>query len=64
MSTTKSPVFQTRLRKLAGGRKMISINLPKDEVNEIDQEAQKQGISRSEIIIQRYFLGKQTQQTK
>ena len=61
MSTSKSPKFRHRLKKLDGGRAKINIQLPQEEVMEIDKYAEQRGVSRSSIIAQRYFLGKEAE---
>lgn len=61
MSTSNSPKSNSRLKKLPNGRFQISIYLPIDEIKEIDQISSKNGLSRSSIITQRYFQGKNSE---
>ncbi|WP_336032956.1 CopG family transcriptional regulator [Acinetobacter bereziniae] len=62
MSTEKTPLIISRAPKLNAPREeRIAIYLPQDEVAEIDSLATKTNRSRSSIIGERYFLGKQTQ---
>lgn len=62
MSTPKSPQIKQRQKK--SGRTQLNVYLLPDEVTELDEKAEKTGISRSAIIAQRYLLGKQTELSK
>jgi metal-responsive CopG/Arc/MetJ family transcriptional regulator len=64
MSTLNSPQNRPRLKKTTGGRVRCIVYLPKDEVEAIDQIAQQTDVSRSSIIAQAYYLGKQTSEKK
>lgn len=60
MSTSNSPQNRPRSKKITGGRVQCIVYLPKDEVEAIDKVANQTDVSRSSIIAQTYFLGKQT----
>lgn len=60
MSTSNSPQNRPRAKKITGGRVRCIVYLPKDEVNAIDKLAKQSDASRSSIIAQAYYLGKQT----
>ncbi|WP_180644477.1 ribbon-helix-helix protein, CopG family [Acinetobacter bereziniae] len=60
MSKQISP-FATRPRskKINGGRVRCVVYLPKEEVDELDAIVEKTDMSRSSLIAQTYFVGKQ-----
>ena len=60
MSTSNSPQNRPRAKKITGGRVPCIVYLPKDEVASIDQIAESTDTSRSSIIAQAYYAGKQT----
>ena len=60
MSTSNSPQNRPRAKKITGGRVRCIVYLPKDEVESIDKIAKQSDVSRSSIIAQAYYLGKQT----
>ena len=47
------------MKKISGGRTRCSIYLPDEEVKSIDKLVEKSGLSRSNVIIQLYFKGKE-----
>lgn len=60
MSTLNSPQNRPRSKKITGGRVVCHVYLPKEEVDAIDQIVKKTGMSRSSVIAQAYYLGKQS----
>lgn len=60
MSTSNSPQNRPRAKKITGGRVRCIVYLPKEEVEAIDKIADQTDVSRSSIIAQAYFQGKQT----
>lgn len=58
MNTLNSPPNKSRSRKMPGGRIRCTVYLPKDEVDSLDQQAEKTDMSRSSLIAQTYFQGK------
>ncbi|ODN55803.1 hypothetical protein A9Z54_16105 [Acinetobacter sp. 51m] len=60
MSTLNSPQNRPRAKKITGGRVRCIVYLPKDEVESIDKIASTADTSRSSIIAQAYYAGKQT----
>lgn len=60
MSTLNSPQNRPRAKKITGGRVRCIVYLPKDEVESIDKIASIADTSRSNIIAQAYYAGKQT----
>ncbi|OTL53955.1 hypothetical protein [Acinetobacter baumannii] len=63
MSTNISPLNRSRSKKITGGRVRCIVYLTKEEVQEIDKNAEKAGMSRSSIISQNYYLGKKQTST-
>lgn len=59
MSTSNSPTNPSRLQKITGRRTRCSIYLSDEEVKSIDKIRSKTGLSRSSIIVQTYFKGKE-----
>jgi len=45
---------------MPGGRVRCTVYLPKEEVDALDEKAEKTDMSRSSLIAQTYFQGKQT----
>lgn len=64
MRTNISPLNRPRSKKITGGRVRCIVYLPKEEVQEIDKNAEEAGMSRSSIISQNYYLGKKQTATK
>ncbi|MGC9660649.1 hypothetical protein BFR77_01050 [Acinetobacter pittii] len=64
MSTNISPLNRPRSKKITSGRVRCIVYLPKEEVQEIDKNAEEAGMSRSSIISQNYYLGKKQTATK
>ena len=64
MSTLNSPQNRPRSKKITGGRIPCQVYLPKEEVDAIDKEVDKTGMSRSSLIAQVYYHGKSKQQPK
>ncbi len=62
MSTEKAPQYRTRAPKQLQPRERIVIYLPKSEVTELDQLAERTSRSRSSIITERYNAGKAAQE--
>ncbi|MBJ9373734.1 MULTISPECIES: ribbon-helix-helix protein, CopG family [Acinetobacter] len=60
MSKQISPfVTRPRSKKINGGRVRCVVYLPKEEVDELDAIVEKTDMSRSSLIAQTYFVGKQ-----
>lgn len=60
MSKQISPsATRPRSKKINGGRIRCVVYLPKEEVDELDATAEKTDMSRSSLIAQTYFVGKQ-----
>lgn len=60
MRTSNSPQNRPRSKKITGGRVACIVYLPKEEVDAIDQITKTTGMSRSSVIAQTYYLGKQS----
>ena len=58
MSTHISSSNPSRSKKITGGRVACIVYLPKEEVDEIDKNAEKKDVSRSSHIAKTYFQGK------
>jgi len=58
MSTNISPLNRHRSNKITGGRVRCIVYLPKEEVKELDKQANQTGMSRSSIISKTYYQGK------
>lgn len=61
MSKKISPSSRPRSKKISGGRIGCIVYLPKEEVADIDAKADIAGMSRSSVISNIYYLGKQSQ---
>ena len=62
MSADISPPNKSRAKKVAGGRVGCIVYLPKKEVEQIDKIVDETDSSRSKVIAQIYFKGKNKQQ--